>query len=214
MRYTSGMSGERLGIFGGTFDPPHVGHLILAGEAVVQLDLSRLLWVLTPVPPHKLNQPITPLELRLPMLQHIVEADRKFELSRVEMDRPGPHYAADTIHLLGERHPSATLVMLIGGDSLHDLPTWHMAADLVAACHEFGVMRRPGDAIDLADLEASLPGLKAKVRFVDAPLLDIASSEIRRRVRQGLAFRYYLTPEVYEYILSSGLYSGPPVPPL
>ena len=202
-----------MGIFGGTFDPPHVGHLILAGEAVVQLRLSRLLWVLTPVPPHKLDQPITPLELRLPMLRHIVEADGDFELSRVEMDRPGPHYAADTIRLLGERYPSATLVMVIGGDSLHDLPTWHMAADLVAACHEFGVMRRPGDAIDLADLESRLPGLGDKVHFVEAPLLDIASSEIRRRVRQGLPFRYYLTPEVYEYILASGLYSDRSAPP-
>jgi nicotinate-nucleotide adenylyltransferase len=204
------MSEERLGIFGGTFDPPHIGHLILAGEAVVQLRLTRLLWVLTPIPPHKLDQSITPLENRLPMLKRIVERDPDFELSRVEVDRPGPHYAAETIRLLAEENPSATLIMLIGGDSLRDLPTWHLAADLVAACHEFGVMRRPGDAIDLAHLESRLPGLQAKVRFVVAPLLDIASSEIRRRIRQGLAFRYYLTPEVYEYILSNGLYADAP----
>jgi nicotinate-nucleotide adenylyltransferase len=205
------MSEERLGIFGGTFDPPHIGHLILAGEAVVQLRLTRLLWVLTPIPPHKLDQSITPLEQRLPMLRCIVERDPDFELSRVEMDRPGPHYAADTIRLLAEENPLATLIMLIGGDSLRDLPTWHLAADLVAACHAFGVMRRPGDAIDLSHLESRLPGLQAKVRFVEAPLLDIASSEIRRRISQGLAFRYYLTPEVYEYILSNGLYTDAPV---
>lgn len=206
MRYTSGMSQERLGIFGGTFDPPHIGHLILAGEAISQLKLTRLLWVLTPIPPHKLNQPITPVERRLDMLNFLIMANQDFELSRVEMDRPGPHYAADTLQILAKQYPTAALVFLMGGDSLRDLPTWHLAPDLVAACHEIGVMRRPGDSINLADLDSQLPGVQSKVRFVEAPLLDIASSEIRRRVGQGKAFRYYLTPEVYEYILLKRLY--------
>jgi nicotinate-nucleotide adenylyltransferase len=206
MRYTSGMPEERLGIFGGTFDPPHIGHLILAGEAISQLKLTRLLWVLTPIPPHKLNQPITPVEIRLEMLNLVLINDREFELSRVEMDRPGPHYAADTMQILGTQYPSATLIFLMGGDSLRDLPSWHLAPDLVAACSEIGVMRRPGDSIDLIELDTQIPGVQNKVRFVEAPLLDIASSEIRRRVRQGKAFRYYLTPEVYMYILSKKLY--------
>lgn len=209
MRYTTAMTQERLGIFGGTFDPLHIGHLILAAEAVDQLKLSRLLWVLTPVPPHKLDQPITPFEHRLAMLERVLEADGDFELSMVELDRPGPHFAADTVRLLAQAHPNAHLVMLLGGDSLHDLPNWHMAPELVAACHEFGVMRRPGDAVDLAHLESQLPGLQAKTCFVEAPLLDIASSEIRRRVRQGHAFRYFLPPEVYAYIRSEGIYAGP-----
>jgi nicotinate-nucleotide adenylyltransferase len=200
------MSQERLGIFGGTFDPPHIGHLILAGEAISQLKLTRLLWVLTPIPPHKLNQPITPVERRLDMLNFLIMANQDFELSRVEMDRPGPHYAADTLQILAKQYPTAALVFLMGGDSLRDLPTWHLAPDLVAACHEIGVMRRPGDSINLADLDSQLPGVQSKVRFVEAPLLDIASSEIRRRVGQGKAFRYYLTPEVYEYILLKRLY--------
>jgi nicotinate-nucleotide adenylyltransferase len=200
------MSQERLGIFGGTFDPPHIGHLILAGEAISQLKLTRLLWVLTPIPPHKLNQPITPVERRLDMLNFLIMANQDFELSRVEMDRPGPHYAADTLQILAKQYPTAALVFLMGGDSLRDLPTWHLAPDLVAACHEIGVMRRPGDSINLADLDSQLPGVQSKVRFVEAPLLDIASSDIRRRVGQGKAFRYYLTPEVYEYILLKRLY--------
>jgi nicotinate-nucleotide adenylyltransferase len=206
MRYTSGMPEERIGIFGGTFDPPHIGHLILAGEAISQLKLTRLLWVLTPIPPHKLNQPITPVEIRLDMLNFMIMNNREFELSRVEMDRPGPHYAADTLQILGKQYPTAALIILMGGDSLRDLHSWQLAPDLVAACHEIGVMRRPGDSINLEDLDFHLPGVQSKVRFVDAPLLDIASSEIRRRVRQGKAFRYYLTPEVYEYILSKRLY--------
>jgi nicotinate-nucleotide adenylyltransferase len=200
------MSHERLGVFGGTFDPPHIGHLILAAEACEALRFDRLLWVLTPVPPHKLDQPITSLEHRLAMLELAISDEPNFELSRIEMDRPGPHYTADTMRLLTDEYPSAELILLIGGDSLRDLPTWHRPADLVAACHEIGVIRRPDDAVDLSAWERQVPGTQAKVRFVDAPLLDIASSDIRRRIRQGLPFRYYLSPSVYEYIITNELY--------
>jgi nicotinate-nucleotide adenylyltransferase len=196
----------RLGIFGGTFDPPHLGHLILASEARAQLDLGRLLWVLTPVPPHKLDRPITALLHRLAMLQRAIADEPDFELSRIEVDRGGPHYMVDTLKRLGEQNPGAELVLLLGGDSLHDLPAWHRPADLVAACHQIGVMHRPGDSIDLAGLEAQVPGLAAKVRFIAAPLLEIASSEIRRRAAEGGPFRYYLPAPVYEYIRQNGLY--------
>ena len=197
---------ERLGIFGGTFDPPHIGHLILASEASVDLQFDRLLWVLTPVPPHKLDHPITPLEHRLAMLKLAIAEEPDFELSRIEMDRPGPHYTVDTMRLLADQYPSAELTLLIGGDSLRDLPTWHRPADLVAACHEIGVIRRPSDLVDLSVWEQQVPGTQAKVRFVDAPLLDISSSDIRRRIRENLPFRYYLSPSVYEYILKNQLY--------
>ena len=114
----------RLGIFGGTFDPPHIGHLVLASEAYHQLKLDRLLWVLTPRPPHKPNQQITALEYRIEMVQAIVEDEPTFELSRVEIDRPPPHYAVDTVEILGKRFPGARLIYLVGGDSLRDLPLW------------------------------------------------------------------------------------------
>jgi nicotinate-nucleotide adenylyltransferase len=149
---------ERLGIFGGTFDPPHVGHLILASEAQAQLHLSSLLWVLTGIPPHKLGQPISPLADRLAMLRLSLENEAAFALSMVDMERPGPHYTLDTVGLLAAENPGAHLVLLLGGDSLHDLPSWHRPADLVAACHEIGVMRRPGDSIDLSALERRIPG--------------------------------------------------------
>jgi nicotinate-nucleotide adenylyltransferase len=200
------MSPERLGIYGGTFDPPHIGHLILATEAYVDLQFDRLLWVLTPVPPHKLDHPITPLEHRLAMLELAISDELDFELSRIEIDRPGPHYTVDTMRLLADLHPSAELILLIGGDSLRDLPTWHRPADLVAACHEIGVIRRPSDSVDLSAWERQVPGTQAKVRFVDAPLLDISSSDIRRRIRENLPFRYYLSPSVYEYIQKNQLY--------
>jgi nicotinate-nucleotide adenylyltransferase len=199
---------QLIGIFGGTFDPPHLGHLILASEARTQLKLTRLLWVLTSIPPHKTGQPISPLDDRLAMLKLALKDEPDFELSTIDMERPGPQYTLDTIKLLAQKYPNADLIPLIGGDSLRDLPTWHNPVELVAACHQIGVMRRPGDSIDLSQLEKLIPGIGAKVHFVEAPLLEIASHEIRQRAAEGLPFRYYLLPSVYQYIIKHKLYSN------
>ncbi len=199
---------ERIGIFGGTFDPPHLGHLILASEARAQLTLDRVLWVLTSVPPHKLGQAITALDERLTMLKLAIADEPAFRVSRVDIDRPGPYYSADTVKVLAKQYPGAAMVFLIGGDSLHDLTTWHEPAALVAACDEIGVMRRPGARLDLGSLEKKIPGLTARIRFVDAPLLEIASHEIRKRAADGQPFRYYVPPAVYEYIIDKGLYGA------
>jgi nicotinate-nucleotide adenylyltransferase len=197
---------ETLGIFGGTFDPPHLGHLILAAEALNQLQLTRVLWVLTPQPPHKPENPITPLNHRLEMLKRAVGTSPGFELSTIEIERPGPHYTLDTVYLLREKFLSAKLVLLIGGDSLRDLPRWNRPAEIITAVHAFGVMRRPGDQVDLSALENTLPGLSAKVRFVETPQLEISSSSIRQRIQNGGHFRYYLSSGVYDYILQNKLY--------
>jgi nicotinate-nucleotide adenylyltransferase len=197
---------ESIGVFGGTFDPPHLGHLILAAEALSQLQLTRVLWVLTPQPPHKDERPITALHHRLEMLKRAVGTAPGFEFSTIEIDRPGPHYTLDTIDLLQAKFPSGRLVLLIGGDSLRDLPGWSRPDELLTALNAFGVMRRPGDKIDLQSLEQALPGISAKVRFVDAPQLEISSSSIRQRVANGGHFRYYLPSEVYDYIVQNNLY--------
>jgi len=94
----------------------------------------------------------------------------------------------------------------MGGDSLRDFPTWYRPKEIVELCHEIGVMRRPGDEIDLSELDREIPALRAKLRYVDAPLLEIASSEIRHRAAEGLPIRYYLPERVYAYILEHGLY--------
>jgi nicotinate-nucleotide adenylyltransferase len=200
---------QSIGIFGGTFDPPHIGHLILAAEAQAQLCLDHLLWMLTPDPPHKQGQPITPIEHRLAMVKLAIADNPGFELSTIEIDRPGPHYALDTLKIVAQQNPGADLVYLMGGDSLRDLPAWHRPADFVSACHSIGVMRRPGDAIDLPALEKNIPGLTAKVRFVDAPLIDIAAHKIRERIAGGRPFRYYLPEPVYIYIQNQALYRNP-----
>ncbi len=196
----------RLGIFGGTFDPPHLGHLILASEAQDQLKLDRLLFVLTPCPPHKLDQPVTPVDHRLELLQAAIGDNPLFEVSRVDIDRPAPHFAADTVLLLRQAYPQAELIYLVGGDSLHDLPAWREPGRLLAACNALGVMRRPDDAINLARLEQAIPGLSARVRFIDAPLLEISSSEIRQRIADGRPVRYFLPPAVYQLIVERGYY--------
>jgi nicotinate-nucleotide adenylyltransferase len=208
LRYTFNMTHERIGIFGGTFDPPHVGHLILASEAQTQLELDHLLWILTPEPPHKLDQDITPLEDRLAMVQLAIADNPAFELSRIEIDRPGPHYTVDTIKLVAEQNPGADIVPIIGGDSLRDLPKWHEPQQIVYACHWIGVMRRPNDKSNLEELERELPGISSKVHYVDAPLLQIASHEIRNRIAAGRSVRYYLVPSVYEYIEEHHLYQS------
>jgi nicotinate-nucleotide adenylyltransferase len=196
----------RIGVFGGTFDPPHLAHLALAMEASYQLGLDRLLWVLTPDPPHKQGRAISPAATRLGLVEAAIGGNPAFEISRVELDRPGPHYALDTVRLLKAQFAGCELAYLIGGDSLRDLPTWHRPAELVQAVDRLGVMRRPGDEVDLTRLEAALPGLTEKVRWVQAPLLEISGTDIRRRVRAVSPYRYYVPEAVYSLIEELKLY--------
>ncbi len=203
--YTSDMP-EKLGIYGGSFDPPHLGHLILAAEALSQLQLERVLWVLSPDPPHKTGRKLTPLPHRLAMLRRMLASAPGFEISTVELTRPGPHYTIETLEILRRQFPPAEFVLLIGGDSLADLPGWHRPLDILAACQSVGVMRRPGAVIDTSQLEHAMPGVQKKLRFVDAPQLEISSSTIRTRIASGGHYRYFLHPEVYEYIEQEKLY--------
>jgi nicotinate-nucleotide adenylyltransferase len=204
MTYRSGHL--RLGIFGGTFDPPHVGHLILAMEAYDQLNLDKVLWVLTPNPPHKIGKLVTPANDRLRMINASIAQDTAFALSRVDIDRPGPHYMSETVSLLHQQFPEAELIFLMGGDSLHNLPTWHEPKEFIKECDRLGVMHRVGEKINLEFLESALPGISPKVEFIEAPILEISSKKIRQLVSQGKPYRYYLLPNVYEIIQTNGLY--------
>ncbi len=196
----------RVGVFGGTFDPPHLGHLILAAEASSQMKLDKLLWVLTPDPPHKRDQHLTPIEIRFELVKLSLMDDPTFEMCRVDLDRPGPHYTLDTVKLIKQEYPGADVFYLIGGDSLHDYPNWHKASELLDELNGLGVMRRPGDQVDISLLESQISGISQKIHFIEAPLLEIASHQIRRRIRQGRPFRYYVLPVVYRKILEAGYY--------
>ena len=196
----------RIGIFGGTFDPPHVGHLILAEECRTQLNLDKLLWVVTDNPPHKRYVNISPIEDRVKLVNKAIKGNPSFELSRVDIDRPGPHFAIDTVNILKQENPGAQFFYLMGGDSLHDLPTWSRPQDFIETCDGIGVMRRHADQVDLVSLEAVLPGISQKVLIVDAPILEISSKQIRQRVNEDQGFRYYLRDAVYRAVLEMGLY--------
>ena len=198
----------RLGIFWGTFDPPHLGHPILAAESADQLGPGKVLWVITADPPHKHGQVISPLEVRLKLLRAALDDDPRFEISRVDIDRPGPQYAVDTVQILKGLYPGSQLFYLLGGDSLRDLPKWYAPQRLLATVDAVGVMRRPGDLIDLGGLERTLPGLSKRVQFVDAPLLEIASRDIRERLAENRHFRYFLPDAVYALIVGEKLYQG------
>jgi nicotinate-nucleotide adenylyltransferase len=197
---------ERVGIFGGTFDPPHIGHQILGMEAYDELQLDQLFWVLAPEPPHKLGKRITPLDIRIEMVQAAIDEDRIFKFSSVDIDRLGPHYVVDTMRTFRALFPAAELSFIMGGDSLHDLATWHAPREFVNECDRLGVMHRPGERIDLKKIEMEIPGISEKIHFIEAPLLEISSNLIRKLVSERKPFRYYLPEAVYEIVLRNGLY--------
>ena len=196
----------RIGVFGGTFDPPHIGHQILAADAAAQLALDRVLWVLTPTPPHKLGRSISADRTRLRLVRAAAADNPLFEVSTIEFERPGPHFAVDTLAALTQRYPQAELFYLMGGDSLRDLPTWHEPLEFLRFCGGVGVMRRPGDHIDLPELEQVLPGITGLTHIVDAPLIEISASDIRLRVLAGKPYRYLVPPNVFRLIERLQLY--------
>ncbi len=195
-----------IGILGGTFDPPHIGHLILAAEAVHQLHLNTVLFVVTPFPPHKRGWLISPVEDRLRMVQLAIEQNADFQISRVDIDRPSPHYAVDSMNILRQQFPHDNLIYLMGADSLRDLPTWHQANQFLSRCDGIGVMQRSLDDLEMQNLEQQLPGIRSKVTWLTAPRFDISSREIRERVKMQAPYRYFVSEKVFQYIVEKGLY--------
>ncbi len=197
---------SRIGIFGGTFDPPHLGHLILAAESADQLCLDTVLWMVAPLPPHKQEKKVTPFDRRVAMTEAAIRGEARFQVSTLEDERVGPHYTADTLEILKGRRPGDELFLLIGQDSLNDLPSWHEPERVLTAIVGLGVMARPGERHETAALLEQFPGLAEKLIRVDAPLLEISSTEIRARVKGGRHFRYYVRGGVARLIEAWGLY--------
>ena len=197
---------RRVGIFGGTFDPLHIAHLILADEARHALSLDKVLWMITPNPPHKKEWTITPVEQRLSMLESTIADNQHFTVSRIDVSRPAPHFAVDTMKLLRKEFPKSEIFYLMGGDSLHDLPTWERPKEFIEKCDGFGVMRRPDDDVDIENLTELFPEITEKIRYIKAPLIRISAREIRRRVKLGLPYRYFVPELVFEYIQKMNLY--------
>jgi len=196
---------ESIGILGGTFNPPHIGHLILADTACDTLALSQVLFVPAAIPPHKLDQSILPIEHRLAMLRAALAGNSNFVISDVDIARPGPHYTVDMLKIVQRQYPAAQLYFLIGGDSLHNFLNWRDPLGIVAQA-KLVVMTRPGITIDMAALEAAIPTFSQRISFVDAPAIGIAATLIRERLQAGRSIRYLVPDEVYRYIEEHKLY--------
>ena len=196
----------KIGILGGTFDPPHIGHQIIAAEALDQLNLDHVLWVLTPFPPHKELQVITSTAHRQNMVEHMVEGNPKFSLSKVDIDRQPPHYAVDTMSLLREQAPNDDFYYLMGLDSLNDLITWHCPADFVNLCYGIVVMLRQGEGLVSSTPEKVISDLSTKLHYLKTPIIEISASDIRSRIKYGRQFRYFVPEKVYQYIFENQLY--------
>lgn len=201
-----GRVSRRAGILGGTFDPVHLGHLILAEEACSELALDQVLFVPAGQPPHKLGEPYSPVEHRLRMLTMAIADNPAFAISRVDVDRPGPHYTVDMLSILAQKLGAETaLYFIIGMDSLVNILTWHAPERLPALC-TLVVAGRPDYECDWDALEVRLPHLREQVLFLNSPLIQIAGADIRARVRAGRSIRYHVPEPVRQYILSHALY--------
>ncbi len=192
------------GILGGSFDPPHYGHLAMAETALVQLGLERVLFVPAAEPPHKV--PCSSAEVRATLVSLAIEDRSGFELSRVDLERPGPHYTVDMLRILRARHPDVDAwYFLMGEDSLRDFSTWHDPQGILDLAY-LAVMPRLGDRADVVALRARYETLQERLVWLDVPYLGLSGMDLRRRVRAGLPIRYLVPPKVEAFIREHGLY--------
>jgi nicotinate-nucleotide adenylyltransferase len=200
---------ERIGVLGGTFDPPHVGHLWLATLAADALRLDRVLFMPAGQPPHKLGRRVTSAADRLLLTSLAIAGDPSFSLCSVEMERPGPSFTVDSVEELLRMYAGAQLYLLMAADSLAEIDTWR-DPDRLLTLVEWAVGPRPGSAAPERDALRSRFGPAAsRIHLLDGPALDVSASEIRRRVAAGKAIRYLVPRAVEGLIVERGLYRRP-----
>ncbi len=194
---------------GGTFDPVHYGHLAAAEEARSRFGLARVIFVPSGRPPHKPELAVTPAEARYEMVVLATASNPAFETSRIELDRPGPSYSADTMEWYRRQFGAeARLYFITGADAVLELMSWHEPERLLQVCELIAVMR-PG--YDLGALgEALGPELLERVHSIEAPGVEVSSTELRRRAGSGQSLRYLAPPAVIKYIENRGLYRTEP----
>ena len=200
---------HKIGILGGTFNPVHIGHLILAQSAVEALDLSTVLFVPCAQPPHKESAGLASAEHRMAMLEAAIEGDLRFEVSDIEIKRGGTSYAIATVRQLQRMYPGSKLFFIIGSDTLPELHLWKDVYDLLTRC-TFVTFGRPGRDThppQPADLHLDPPWPEQLLQNYQAlRLVDISSSDIRYRVAEGMSIRYLVPPGVEMYVAEHGLY--------
>jgi nicotinate-nucleotide adenylyltransferase len=212
---------RRFGVLGGTFDPIHLGHLIVAQEVVSALQLDRLFFLPAGDPPHKRDRPVTPALHRVAMVQRAIADNPAFALSLVDVARTGPSFTVETLRLLHQEWgPETAIYFVIGWDMLDELLTWHDPPGVVRQVDRLVAVHRPGYVLDagyLARLEQALPGLQERLLCLEAPQIAISSTELRERVARGRPIRYQVPDAVERYIRAERLYRQrqptPPGPP-
>jgi nicotinate-nucleotide adenylyltransferase len=199
----------RIGLLGGTFNPPHIGHLVCAQEALAQLGLERVLLVPVHEPPHKGIEADPGVEHRVALCRRAVADEERIGVSRVDADVPGPSYTVATLRKLHADQPGDQLTFIVGGDMALSLPTWREPAGILELA-ELGVAEREGvRRADIVERVAEVRGGGERVRFFDMPRLDVSSSLIRRQVAIGRPIRYLVPDGVAAYIAEAGLYGAP-----
>ena len=192
---------------GGTFDPIHSGHLIVAEVVSERLAPAEVIFVPAGQPWLKSQRPISPAEDRVEMVRLAIRGKRHYRLSTAEIERRGPTYTVDTIRELKSRiSPQDELYFILGWDNLLDLPRWHNPDELISLCKLIAVPRIGFHVPDEATLEKLIPGLSRRVIMMDKPEIDISASVIRERVRRGLSISHLVPPAVGKYIKEKGLY--------
>ena len=195
----------RIGILGGTFNPPHLGHLVCAQEALVQLELDRVVLMPAGLPPHKEALADPGAEHRAEMCRLATAKDQRLAVSTIELERPGRSFTADTLRGIHATAPGDELTFIVGGDMAYALPTWH-EPEAVLSLATLAIAERAGARrADIAERLLDLRGGHS-VRFFDMPRIDLSSSDIRRRVREGRPIRYLVPDEVVNSIGAQGLY--------
>ncbi len=197
---------ERIGVLGGTFDPPHLGHLWLATSAADEMDLSKVLLVPAANPPHKRRRAISHAADRVLMTRLAVANDPRLDVSLVELEREGPSYTVDTLVELGRRHADVDLVLIMAADSLAQVDTWR-EPDRLLELATWAVGPRPGTALPTrAELATRWGRAATRIHLLAGPALDISASQIRRRVAAERAIRYLVPRAVEELIIDRHLY--------
>ena len=195
----------RIGLFGGAFNPPHVGHLVCAQEAHGQLELDVVVWIPVGHAPHREIPHDPGAEARYTMCDYATAADERFGLSRIEIDREGPSYTVDTLRALRERSPEDELFLILGGDQAAAIPTTWREPDEVMALATVAVAERAG--ADRARVEAALAG-RGEAVFFDMPRIDVSSTIVRERAGSGRPIRYLVPDKVANFIGAQSLYGA------
>ncbi|MCW3001253.1 MAG: nadD [Conexibacter sp.] len=197
---------RRIGVLGGTFNPPHIAHLLAAQEAYDQLGLDRVLIIPVADPPHKEAMSDPGPEVRLELCRLAAGDDDRFEVSDLEVRRGGASYTVDTLRALHETFPGNELSFIVGGDMAFSLPMWRAPSEVISMARLAVAEREGARQVDILERLATIPGAADRVDFFDLPRMDVSSSLVRRRVAAGHPIRYLVPDPVAGYIAQHGLY--------